>query len=271
MNTMKRTLVLTGLILNLCALVCAQDMAGDRVVVPARNTSHPRVVKANISNGSITVKTHAGQDVIVETGSHGRGSQPERTVDGLHRLNLPPRGLEVEEDDNVITVRLSGEAHNSGLTVTVPVDTSLQLLSSNGGIDVDGVHGEIDVTSHNGAITTTNVSGTVVADTHNGAIKVTFNGVDAGKPIAFTSYNGPIDVTLPADFKANLKLRASQGEIYTDFDVKLMPGESITEPNNSPDGRFRVRTSRVINGTINGGGTDATFTTYNGKILIRKK
>jgi DUF4097 and DUF4098 domain-containing protein YvlB len=270
MNTMKRHLVLTGLILNLCALACAQDVAGDRVVVPARNTSHPRVVKANISNGSITVKTHAGQDVIVETGLHGR-PLPERTVDGLRRLNIPPRGLEVEEDDNVITVRLSGEAHNSGVTLTVPVDTSLQLLSSNGGINVDGVHGEIDVTSHNGAITATNVSGTVVADTHNGELKVTFDRVDLNKPIAFTSYNGPIDVTLPADFKANLKLRASQGEIYTDFDVKLMPGESITEPNHSPDGRFRVRTSRVINGTINGGGTDATFTTYNGKILIRKK
>ncbi len=116
-----------------------------------------------------------------------------------------------------------------------------------------------------------NVSGTVVADTHNGSLRVTMDRVDASKPLAFTSYNGPIDVTLPADFKANLKLRASQGEVYTDFDVKLLPGESITQPNNSPDGMYRVRTSKVINGTINGGGADATFTTYNGKILIRKK
>jgi DUF4097 and DUF4098 domain-containing protein YvlB len=268
---MKRNLALTGLLLSLCALACAQDTAGDRVVVPARNTSHPRVVKANVSNGSITVRTHAGQDVIVETGTHGSESRPERTVDGLRRLNLPPRGLEVDEDDNVINVRLSGEAHNAGLTVTVPADTSLQLLSSNGTINVEGVHGELDLTSHNGSITATNVSGTVVADTHNGALKVTLDRVDAGKPLAFTSYNGPIDVTLPADFKANLKLRASQGEVYTDFEVKLMPGESLTEPNHSPDGRYRVRTSRVINGTINGGGTDAAFTTYNGKILIRKK
>lgn len=266
---MKRQMVLTGLILTLCALAGAQDVAGDRVVVPARD-SRPRVIKANVSNGSIVVKTHAGKDVIVETGS-GSESRPERTVDGLRRLNLPPRGLEVTEDGNVITVRLSAAAHNGRLVLTVPTDTSLQLLSSNGGIDVDGVQGEIDVTSHNGAITATNVSGTVVADTHNGSIKVTFNRIDAGKPLAFTSYNGPIDVTLPADFKANLKLKASQGEIYTDFDVKLMPGESITQPNNSPDGRYRVRPSNLINGTINGGGTDATFTTYNGKILIRKK
>jgi hypothetical protein len=270
MNAMKRTLVLTGLILNLGVLVCAQEMAGDRVVVPAGNSSRPRVIKANVSNGSISVKTHAGQDVIVETGSH-RGREPERTIEGLHRLNLPPNGVEVEQDDNVITVRLNGEARNGSLILTVPVNTSLQLLSSNGAIDVDGVHGELDLTSHNGAITAMTVGGTVVADTHNGALRVTMDRVDANKPIAFTSYNGPIDVTLPADFKANVKLRASQGEVYTDFDVKLTPGQSITEPNNSPDGRFRVRTSQVFNGTINGGGTDASFTTYNGKILIRKK
>ncbi len=53
---MRRNMVLTGLILNLGALVCAQDMTGDRVVVPAGNSSRPRVVKANVSNGSITVE-----------------------------------------------------------------------------------------------------------------------------------------------------------------------------------------------------------------------
>jgi hypothetical protein len=266
---MKRTLVLTGLILTLGALVFAQDLTGDRVVVPPRNSSRPRLVKANVSNGSITVKTHSGQEVIVETGSHNHSQ--ERSYDGLRRLNLPPRGLEVEQDDNVITVRLNGEARNGSVVLTVPVDTSLQLLSSNGSVNVDGVHGELDLTSHNGAITATDVSGTVVADTHNGALKVTMDRVDPNKPIAFTSYNGPIDVTLPADFRANLRLRASQGEVYTDFDVKLMPGQSITQPNSSPDGRYRVLTSQIINGTINGGGTDASFTTYNGKILIRKK
>lgn len=267
---MIRKLALAGLILNLGALLSAQDVTGDRVVVPPRNSSRPRVIKANVSNGSITVTTHATQDVIVETGARNE-RRPDRTIDGLRRLNLPPRGLEVQEDDNVITVRMNGEAANSSLNLIVPVDTSLNLQSSNGAIHVEGVHGELDLTSHNGAISALNVAGTVVADTRNGTLKISLDRVDASKPLAFTSYNGSIDVTLPADFKANLKLRASQGDVYTDFDVKLMPGQTITEPNNSGDGRYRVRTSQMINGTINGGGADATFTTYNGRILIRKK
>ena len=33
--------------------------------------------------------------------------------------------------------------------------------------------------------------------------------------------NGEIDVTLPADIKANLKMKIDHGDIYTDFDVKV--------------------------------------------------
>jgi hypothetical protein len=268
---MKRHMALIGLPLTFCALACAQEMTGDHVVVPAG--SHPRVIKANISNGSITVRTHPGGDVIIETGDHHHDPHPERTYDGLKRLDLPTRGLEVDADENSINIRLNHEAANSSLEITVPAATSLQLQSSNGAIDVDGVSGECDLSSHNGAIRATNISGTVLADTHNGPIRVTINRVDTGKPIAFTSYNGPIDVTLPADVKANLKLRALQGEVYTDFDVKLTPvaGETLTEKNASGEAKYRLKTSQVINGTINGGGVDASFTTYNGKILIRKK
>ena len=45
----------------------------------------------------------------------------------------------------------------------------------------------------------------------------------ADKAMAFTSFNGPVDVTLPATIKANLKMRSDQGEIFTDFDVQLRP------------------------------------------------
>ena len=81
-----------------------------------------------------------------------------------------------------------------------------------------------------------------------------------------------MDVTLPADLKANLKLMSVHGEIYSDFEIKAdAGGQPITEKSDSPDGRFRVRVDRTIYGTINGGGTEASFSTFNGKILIRKK
>ena len=83
--------------------------------------------------------------------------------------------------------------------------------------------------------------------------------------------NGSIDVTLPADFKGNVKLSADRGEIYSDFDFKLTGSPLVTQKNDTADGKFRVRVDRTMTGTINGGGTEATFKTYNGKIFIRKK
>ena len=58
--------------LIVCALAIAQENTGQRVVVPARNTSRPRVVKVSTLNSGVTVKTHTGKDVIVETAAGSR-------------------------------------------------------------------------------------------------------------------------------------------------------------------------------------------------------
>ena len=73
---MKPSSVLASLMLTVCALACAQEITGDRVVVPARNTSHPRVVNATVHEGSITVKTSSGNEVIVETGRPDEARAP---------------------------------------------------------------------------------------------------------------------------------------------------------------------------------------------------
>src|ERR1039458_1268389 len=113
---MKATLASTGLLLVLCALAGAQDTTGNRVVVPARNTSHPRVINCNVLNGSITIKTHGGTEVIVEEPSGARAGclfdnhlrptmrldgdaeEPSGAHDGMKRIDVSMRGLEVVED-----------------------------------------------------------------------------------------------------------------------------------------------------------------------------
>jgi Putative adhesin len=266
---MKSILASTGLTLAVCAFAFAQGTTGDRVVVPARNTSRPRVVNCKLMNGHINVKTYDGKEVIVEDSSSPRGPRTPPAPSGMKRIGMASRGLEVEEDDNVITVRNRGG--NGNLTITVPVDTSLHLNSMSGNIDVDGVHGEVDVHTLNGHVTLTNITGTVTADSQNGPIKATMSGVDTGKPLAFSTLNGIIDVTFPADFKANLTVRSIHGPVYSDFDVTLGGNRAITEKNGSSDGLFRIRIDNTIRGTINGGGPDLTIRTLNGGVYLRKK
>jgi len=253
-------------------LAVAQEAAGERVVVPARNTTRPRVLNVQLTHGSVAVKTHAGKDVIVENRSSSRRQGGERTVDGLRRIDLPPRGLTVEEEDNVIDVRAPGNP-DVNLTITVPPDTSLHLKSTNGDVRAEGVQGEVEAHSSNGEIHLLNISGTVIASSSNGTIKVTMDRVDPAKPLSFSSNNGDVDVTLPADFKANVKIRSLHGEVYSDFEMKLtsQPATAATTTGGGKDGKFRVMFDRTIYGTINGGGAEASFNTLNGKILIRKK
>ena len=134
---MKQMLACTGLILSVCALSFAQGN-GNRIVVPARDASHPRKLVCSLTNGSITVKTSSGTDVIVEDAS--AHSEERKSSDGMRRIGMSPRGLEVVAEDNVITVSKTGG--NAELTITVPVETSLRLHTLSGAINADGVHGE---------------------------------------------------------------------------------------------------------------------------------
>jgi hypothetical protein len=271
---MKRYSALPGFILMVAPFALAQDTGNERVVVPARNTTQPRKVDVNVMGGSITVKSYAGKEVIVEARNTGRPARErdrenDKAAEGLRRLDLPSRGLSVEEENNVVTVRTQ-RPQNGELMISVPPDTSLKLNTMHGEISVEGVKGELDISSMNGKINLTNVSGSVLANTMNGTMKVTMDAVDPNKPLSFSSMNGTIDVTLPADFKGNVKLRTDHGEVYSDFDFKL-GGGAITQKNESTEGKFKVTMDRTISGTINGGGTEATFKTYNGTIYLRKK
>jgi DUF4097 and DUF4098 domain-containing protein YvlB len=259
-----------GIAFAVCAIACAQD-AG-RLVVPARNSAKPRVVDAATSNGPITIKTYEGKDVIVESGSvRRRERERDQAPQGMRRIDLPSRGLEVEEQDNTIKVRDNSPGGGEGFTITVPVDTSLHLRTDNGSILVDGVHGEVDVQAHNGGLRILNVSGSVSANTHNSGIIVSMDRVDPAKPSAFSTFNGSIDVALPADVKANLKLTTDNGSIFSEFDVNLSGSRAVSEPNNTGDGKYRIRFDRTVQAAINGGGADLTFRTANGSITIRKK
>ncbi|HWC95518.1 MAG TPA: DUF4097 family beta strand repeat-containing protein [Candidatus Sulfopaludibacter sp.] len=267
---MKQTLALAGMTLAVCALAGAQD-TGNRVVVPGRNGSHARMLEASVISGEIIVKTGSGNDVIVEVNGDKTPPRPSaNTPPGMHRIDIPFNApLRVEEGPDAIHVSLTPRAGGDTLTITVPANISLKLNATHGDVKVDGVRGEIDAASTHGDITLTNVSGTVVANTMHGSLKVSMNQVDQSKPLSFTTMSGEIDVTLPADVKANVKLRALRGEIWSDFDVKLTGSAPITR-GTSGGGRL-IMIDRTMNGTINGGGVDATFYTVNGKIMIHKK
>ncbi len=244
----------------------------DRVTVPFSDPSRPGLLKVDLVNGSIVVKAYNGKEVIINAAS---GSQRRRGADqseGLRRITINTTGLEVEEENNVMKVDAASHARSVDLDIQVPARTSLSLHTVNGGrILVEGVEGEIEAENINGSVTLTNVTGAAVAHALNGALTATFTRVAPNKPMAFSSLNGRIDVTLPPDTKANIKVKTDHGELYSDFDINLKASPApVTEESRGGRGAYRVKIDNAVYGTINGGGPEYQFSNMNGNIYIRK-
>ena len=255
-----------------CARAEAQAQSGsDRVSVTLSDPSRPVFVKASAVNGSITVKAYEGKEVVVE--ARERNEESEKPSGGPKRLKISTTGLTVEEENNEVRISTESYARTIDLTISAPLHTSVKLRAVNDGdITVTGLDGEIDVDDVNGAVTLNNISGSAVAHALNEHVHVTFTKVNPQKPMAFSSLNGDIDVTFPADVKANVSIRSDRGDVFSDFDVQLnaaAPKQEV-EDGRGKGGKYRVKIDKTVHGTINGGGPEYQFTNFQGKIYIRK-
>jgi len=109
---MKFTGIAFVLFVVMPSVLDGQEATGDRVVIPARASSRPRVVSISTMDGGVTVKAYSGKEVIVETheGSLNNRERDRRQgpadTEGMKRLQLPgTAGLDIDEDDNVINIR----------------------------------------------------------------------------------------------------------------------------------------------------------------------
>ncbi len=108
------------------------------------------------------------------------------------------------------------------MTIQVPMNFSLSLSTVNGGdIEVKNVHGDFDLNNVNGDIILKEISGSANANTINGKIIADFSKINENNPMAFTTLNGNVDLTLPANAKFSTKMKTDRGNIYTGFDMDL--------------------------------------------------
>lgn len=266
-------------ILCLCAGVAYAQDGDERVNVPLSNPSRPARIHAHLLMGGIFVRGEGNtNEVLVETRERAGGKSHEHEhpvppkAAGMHRIDLGGTGLDIVEQDNLVTIKTTSWIKHADLVITVPRHSSLQLKTlADGDIEVEQVDGEIDADALNGKITLKNVSGSVLAHALNGEILASLDQTDPSKPMAFSTLNGDIDVALPDNVRATVRMKTDNGAIYSDFDVKLDTGSHAVTEDSRRDGGYRIRIDKTLRGTINGGGPEYQFTTLNGQIFIRKK
>ena len=286
---MKSTLFKSIVFIAVTVTLAAQDPAPppQRITLPFSDPSRPKSLIVDIPMGSVKITGYDGNDAVIEYS--GRGEGPRRKAregdvpPGMHRLDQPTNTIDATQENNVVRVK-GGFWGRLNIEIKVPKQTTLDLKTMNGSISVEGISGEMTIDAMNGHINVQDASGSVVAHSMNGRIVASLTQVSAAKVSSFSSMNGSIDVTLPADLKARLKMKTDRGEIYTDFDVKVDSATGSTGSTTiAQDGARKTglpslpnlpslpHLDRTLYGTINGGGPEMQFITYNGRIVIRKK
>lgn len=263
-------LLLTG-----SAPVFAQDDVKEQLVVPLTDPGKPGSIDVGLINGFIHVVGYNGKDVIIDAASDGQRrttrNDSRSTESGMRRINTNNAlDISAEEKNNRVKVNVMTVQKPVNLTIKVPQRFSLKLRTVNqGDITVENVNGELEINNVNGPIELTNVSGSAVAHTVNGDLKAVFRSIDSDTPMAFSTFNGRIDVTFPASAKANMKLKSDRGDIYSDFDIDIEKAQP-KGTRSSDSGMYRVTVENWVYGKINGGGPEVMMKSMQGSIYVRK-
>jgi hypothetical protein len=263
-------------LMSILAMAAGQLLAQERMSIPFRSATQPRKLVVDSMLGSVTVRGYEGQEVTVEWTGGAPGRRPKKSQEpppGMHRIGPPGGDIQATEDNNVVKITTTPFGGSSDLVIQVPTQTAVSVKTMSGKeILIENVSGEIEANNMNGQVNIVNVSGSVVAHSMNGKVTASLNTVMPDKAMSFSTFNGDVDVTLPAAIKANVKMKTDRGDMFTDFEIQTdtTPRPTVTEK--GKNGAVRVRTDRgTTTGTINGGGPEIQFTSFNGDILIHKK
>ncbi len=247
----------------------AQDSV-DLFTVPLSNPGEKGKLEISQLSGAINVIGYDGKEVVVKASVQERSSS-DKSKNGLKRITNSSLKIGAEERNNTVRIINDNINRETNFEIKVPRNFSLKLSTvNNGDIDVQGVSGEMEISNVNGEITIQGIGGSASADTTNGDVRIVFESVSDNAGMAFSSFNGDVDVTFPSSLKANAKLKSEMGEIFTDFDMVVDKQKAIAKTEKSSN-TYKVEIDQWVNGKINGGGPEMLFKTFNGDIIIRSK
>lgn len=201
------------------------------------------------------------------------------------RYKIGEDGIRIEEhqsgDQVELDVRYPHHEFNIGwsnhrvdIIVQMPREAKVNFRTGDGGIEIDGLKGELDLHSGDGSERLENVEGKLRASTSDGHIHANgrFNELDLktgdghldvqvnsgstmSSPWRLETGDGNISLAIPADLAADVDLHTGDGHIDLE-NVSITTGEMVRQ--------------NSLRGKLNGGGSLLTVHTGDGSIHLRK-
>lgn len=269
-STDMKLIKITAIAIVTYLLAIGMARAQEQIAIPLSNPGAAGYLDVEMVSGSIDIRSYDGQEVIIRIHGKEKKVKKEESSNGLRRISGPSLGIEVTEQDNEVRIDAGPPNQTSNLEILVPTNFSVDAGTvNNGSITIKGLEGDMEVSNVNGSIRLEDIRGSVVASTVNGDVRVKFNEVSPDTPMAFSSLNGDIDVSFPANVQMDAQMKTLNGDIYTDFDMDVSAGSKVDRQ--QKNGVYKVTIDKSISGAINGGGPKMIFKNHNGNIYIRKQ
>lgn len=216
-------------------------------------------------NGAIRAAATTGDQIDVSARKIGRHSDPDEVEikvvpfeDGVTICAVYPTPRRARHENSCEPGdEWSSSTDNNDVevdfTVKLPAGVDFVGRTVNGDLEADDLGADADVSTVNGSVDVS-AAGHVEAATVNGSIRASMGRSDWQSIAKFSTVNGGITLTLPANLSADVRAETVNGDLETDFPLTVT-------------GKFGPRHLR---GTIGSGGRSLELSTVNGSIRLRK-
>ncbi|HEY2376646.1 MAG TPA: DUF4097 family beta strand repeat-containing protein [Gemmatimonadaceae bacterium] len=245
---------------NIVGGITVTESSGDRVEVHAEKRMRGRGDPSDISfdvressSGATICTVYRGESACDDGNFSNTRFSVRYTIamPGGLRLRATTGNGEVSVERAGSDVELS--TGNGGIRIG-KTDGRVTASTGNGDLQVESARGPVRASTGNGRIFVSTSAGPVSATTGNGDIDVRMGTLTSAGDMNFTSGTGAVRVTLPPDFNGDVDASTGNGDLRTDFAIKLI-------------GRLDPQHMR---GTIGSGGRMIHLQTGNGRLEIRK-
>ncbi|MEQ1606811.1 MAG: DUF4097 family beta strand repeat-containing protein [Pyrinomonadaceae bacterium] len=219
--------------------------------------------RVNVSNvnGSITVEAWDRNEVKLEYTKVA--DTKERLADVQVRIESKPEYFSAETDYDSWSGKNSGDRWKNGgklnveFRLMVPRGAVLNEIETvNGSVTVSNFVNITRVSAVNGSVNASNIRGTAKLSTVNGEVKADFDRLETGSKISCETVNGKVNLVIPSDANATIKVDSLNGNITNDWGLPIRKGKYV---------------GRDLYGKLGNGDVQIRMSSVNGALAIGRK
>lgn len=214
----------------------------------------------------VSVEAYDGTEIQI-TSSNKDEERSERAA-GLKSLSARGEdntgiGLSVKTDGGQVTIVQVARRADGKYTIKIPKSMNVKMEHTGnyegGKMEVYGISGELEISGNFNSVYMEGITGPALVNTVYGEIEAKFTSLSQAGPTSILSVYGDVDVTLPANAKANISAKTPFGEAYSDLNIEFPKTEGMK------------KMSSTVEGTLNGGGVKLDIQASYNNVYLRKK